>query len=121
MDAHFKSFAKKVVPVLTQHGIGVLGMKSMGDGFILRSKTVTPVECLHYAMSLPTSVVITGCDNLKILAQALEAARTFKPLGEKEVAAILAKTAPVAAQGEFEPFKTTTDFDGTAHNPEWLG
>ena len=83
MDAHFKSFAKKVVPVLSKHGIGVLGMKSMGDGFVLRSNTVTPVECLHYAMNLPTSVVITGCDSLQILDQALEAARTFRPLGEK--------------------------------------
>jgi aryl-alcohol dehydrogenase-like predicted oxidoreductase len=121
MDAHFKSFTKKVVPVLTKHGIGVLGMKPMGSGVILQSNTVTPVECLHYAMNLPTSVVITGCDSLKILDQALEAARTFKPLGEKQVTAILAKTAPVAARGEFEPFKTTTDFDGTAHNPQWLG
>ena len=121
MDAHFKSFAKKVVPVLTQHGIGVLGMKSMGDGFVLKSNVVTPVECLHYAMNLPTSVVITGCDSLQILEQALEAARTFKPLGEKQLAAILAKTAPLAARGEFEPFKMTTDFDGTAHNPQWLG
>jgi len=121
MDAHFKSFAKKVVPVLTERGIAVLGMKSMGSGVILRSNTVTPVECLHYAMNLPTSVVITGCDSLKILQQALEAARTFKPLGEKQVAAILAKTAPVAARGEFEPFKTSTDFDGTAQNPQWLG
>ena len=121
MDAHFKSFGKKVLPVLSKHGIGVLGMKPMGDGFILRSNTVTPVECLHYAMNLPTSVVITGCDSLQILDQALEAARTFRPLGEKQVAAILAKTAPVAAQGEFEPFKTTTHFDGTAHNPQWLG
>jgi predicted aldo/keto reductase-like oxidoreductase len=121
MDAHFKSFAKKVVPVLTKHGIGVLGMKSMGDGFVLRSNVVTPVECLHYAMNLPTSVVITGCDSLQILEQALEAARTFRPLEEKQLAAILAKTAPLAARGEFEPFKTTTDFDGTAHNPQWLG
>jgi predicted aldo/keto reductase-like oxidoreductase len=121
MDAHFKSFAKKVVPVLTKHGIGVLGMKSMGSGVILRSNTVTPVECLHYAMNLPTSVVITGCDSLQILEQALEAARTFRPLGEKHLATILAKTAPLAAQGEFEPFKTSTDFDGTAHNPQWLG
>jgi predicted aldo/keto reductase-like oxidoreductase len=121
MDAHFKSFAKKVVPVLTEHGIGVLGMKSMGDGVILRSKTVTPVKCLHYAMNLPTSVVITGCDSLRILEQALQAARTFRPLSESEVAAILARTAPVAAQGEFEPFKTSNQFDGTAHNPEWLG
>jgi hypothetical protein len=96
-------------------------MKSMGDGVILRSHTVTPMECLHYAMNLPTSVVITGCDSLQILEQALEAARTFRPLRESEVAAILAKAAPVAAQGEFEPFKTSTDFDGTAHNPQWLG
>jgi predicted aldo/keto reductase-like oxidoreductase len=121
MDAHFKSFTKKVVPVLTKHGIGVLGMKPMGSGVILQSNTVTPVECLHYAMNLPTSVVITGCDSLQILDQALQAARTFKPLGGKQVAAILAKTAPVAARGEFEPFKTTTGFDGTAHNPQWLG
>ena len=121
MDAHFKSFAKKVVPVLTKQGIGVLGMKSMGGGFVLRSNVVTPVECLHYAMNLPTSVVITGCDSLQILEQALEAARTFRPLEEKQLAAILAKTAPLAARGQFEPFKTTTDFDGTAHNPQWLG
>ena len=121
MDAHFKSFAKKVVPVLTQHGIGVLGMKSMGDGFVLKSNAVTPIECLHYAMNLPTSVVITGCDSLQILEQALDAARTFKPFTEEQLSALLAKTAPLAARGEFEPFKMTTDFDGTAHNPQWLG
>ena len=121
MDAHFKSFTKKVVPVLTKHGIGVLGMKPLGSGVILQSNTVTPVECLHYAMNLPTSVVITGCDSLQILDQALQAARTFKPLGEEQVAAILAKTAPAAARGEFEPFKTTNQFDGTVHNPQWLG
>src|SRR5208337_382918 len=121
MDAHFDSFEKKVLPVLTRDGVGVLGMKPMGDHFILESKTVTPVECLHYAMNLPTSVVITGCDSLPILQQALEAARTFKPLGEEQVAAILEKTAPVAARGEFEPFKTSNQFDGTAHNPQWLG
>jgi len=121
MDAHYKSFAKKVVPVLTQHRIGVLGMKSMGSGFVLKSNVVTPVECLHYAMNLPTSVVITGCDSLQILEQALEAARTFRPLSDQQVAAILAKTAPLAERGEFEPFKTTTDFDGTGQNPQWLG
>ncbi len=121
MDAHYKSFAQKVVPILTQHGIGVLGMKSMGDGFVLKSNAVTPVECLHYAMNLPTSVVITGCDSLPILEQALDAARTFKPLTEEQLSALLAKTATLAARGEFEPFKTTLDFDGTAHHPQWLG
>lgn len=121
MDAHFKSFAKKVVPVLVEHGIGVLGMKPFGGGYILKSGTVSPIECLHYAMNLPTSVVINGCDSLERLEQGLEAARTFRPLDEKELAALLAKTAAAGAKGEFERFKTTRDFDGTYFNPQWLG
>jgi predicted aldo/keto reductase-like oxidoreductase len=121
MDAHFDSFEKKVLPVLVQHGIGVLGMKPMGDKLILNSKTATPIECLHYAMNLPTSVVITGCDSLKTLQQALEAARSFKPMSSGEVATLLAKTAPAAGQGEFERYKTSHDFDGTYKNPQWLG
>jgi uncharacterized protein len=121
MDAHFDSFEKKVLPILVKHEIGVLGMKPMGDGQILRSKTATPVECLHYAMNLPTSVVITGCDSLQILQQALDAAQSFKPMGPGEVSQLLAKTAPVADKGEFERYKTSHDFDGTVHNPQWLG
>src|SRR5437763_4512026 len=121
MDAHFRSFGGKVLPVLVKEGIGVLGMKSMGDGFILKSKTATPVECLHYAMTLPTSTVITGIDSLEILKQDLEAVKTFQPLTEKQVADLLARTAKAAAEGRFERFKTTNGFDGTAKHPEWLG
>jgi predicted aldo/keto reductase-like oxidoreductase len=121
MDAHFRSFEKKILPVLVKEGIGVLGMKAMGDGLILKSKTATPVECLHYAMTLPTSTVITGIDSLKILEQDLEAVKTFKPLTEKQVADLLARTANAAAAGRFEGFKTTNGFDGTAKNPQWLG
>jgi predicted aldo/keto reductase-like oxidoreductase len=121
MDAHFESFEKKVLPVLAERGIGVLGMKPMGGKIILESKAVTPVECLHYAMNLRTSVVITGCDKMEILNQALEAARTFRPMDEKAVADLLAKTAPLAPQGKFELYKSTQHFDGTTHNPQWLG
>jgi predicted aldo/keto reductase-like oxidoreductase len=121
MDAHYNSFGKKVLPVLVKKGIGVLGMKPMGAGIILRSKTVEPMECLHYAMSLPTSVVITGCDSVTLVEQAVSAAKTFKPMSETQVAALLAKTKVAAQNGEFEGYKTTTNFDGTAHNPQWLG
>jgi aryl-alcohol dehydrogenase-like predicted oxidoreductase len=121
MDAHYSSFEKKVLPVLVEHKIGVLGMKSMGDGIILKSGVVQPVECLHYAMNLPTSVVITGCDSMAMLQQALDAARSFKPLGEQELAKLLAKTAPSAERGQFELYKTTHNFDGTIQNPQWLG
>src|SRR5215467_3347012 len=121
MDAHYDSFEKKVLPVLVKHHIGVLGMKPMGDAIILQSKTATPVECLHYAMNLPTSVVITGCDSIEMLRQALEAARSFKPMSKEEVASLLGKTASASANGKFEEYKTTHNFDGTIHNPQWLG
>jgi predicted aldo/keto reductase-like oxidoreductase len=121
MDAHYDSFEKKVLPVLVKHQIGVLGMKAMGDKVILASKTATPVECLHYAMNLPTSVVVTGCDSMEILQQALDAARSFQPMSAVEVSALLAKTATAATQGEFERYKTSHDFDSTVSHPEWMG
>ncbi len=121
MDAHFRSFEKQVLPELIEQGIGVLGMKSMGDGLILKSKTATAIECLRYAMSLPTSTVITGIDSMKILQQDLDLVKNFKPLTETESADLLARTAGAAAEGRFEGFKTTNGFDGTAKNPEWLG
>jgi aryl-alcohol dehydrogenase-like predicted oxidoreductase len=121
MDAHYRSFEKLVLPELVRRNIGVLGMKSMANGTILKSRTATPIECLQYALNLPTSVVITGCDSMEILEQALEAARTFRPMSDAEVKSLLAKTAQAASRGQFEPFKTTSLYDGTATHPEWLG
>ena len=120
MDAHFRSFEQRVLPVLVKEGIGVLGMKSMGDSLILQSGVVKPIECLHYAMNLPTATVITGIDSMKILDQAIEAVRTFKPMSKAEIAALLSRTAKLASSGKYELFKTTNRFDGTAKNPQWL-
>jgi aryl-alcohol dehydrogenase-like predicted oxidoreductase len=121
MDAHFRSFEKLVLPELVRLQMGVLGMKSMANGILLKSKTVTPIECLHYALNLPTSVVITGIDSMEILDQAFEAVESFHPLSKAEVDALLAKTRVAAEHGRFELFKTSSIFDGTAQNPEWLG
>ena len=121
MDAHFRSFQHQVMPVLVKEHIGVLGMKSMGDKIILDSGVVNPIECLHYAMSLPTSVVITGMESMKILDQALEAVRTFQPMAQSQITALLDRTAKHASNGRYEQFKTTHNFDSTASHPEWLG
>jgi aryl-alcohol dehydrogenase-like predicted oxidoreductase len=121
MDAHFRSFEQKVLPELVKLNIGVLGMKSMANGILLKSKTVTATECLHYALSLPTSVVITGIDSMAILDQAITTADSFQPLDDAARESLLAKTRTAAAKGEFEPFKTSSIFDGTAQNLEWLG
>src|SRR5262249_51916910 len=109
-DAHYRSFSKLVVPELVKQNIGILGMKSFANGIILKSKTVTPFDCLHYPWNLPTSVVITGIDSMAILDQAFEAIDTFRPFSNEEIQALLAKTASAAAKGTFEPFKTTSIF-----------
>jgi aryl-alcohol dehydrogenase-like predicted oxidoreductase len=121
MDAHYRSFEREVLPELVKQNIGVLGMKCMANGVLLKSGTVSPIECLYYALNLPTSVVITGIDSMDILDQACQAVETFKPMTVQEVDSLLARTVKAAARGLYEPFKTTSLYDGTAQNPQWLG
>ena len=120
MDHHYKSFRAQVLPVLVANDIGVLGMKSMGSGDILKSGVVSADECLRYALSQPTSVVICGTDSQEILDQNLRIARNFRRFSEPELSALLARTAPKAAEGKYEEFKTNDKYDGTGRNPHWL-
>jgi len=122
MDAHFRSFAHFVLPHLVQQGIAVLGMKTFGDGVILKGDApIMPIECLHYSMNLPTSVVITGIQSQRDMDQAFEAVRTFKPMDKAQVAELLSRSRPYAMEGKYELFKTSATFDGTAKNAKWLG
>ncbi len=124
MDAHFRSFGRLAMPVALQERIGVITMKPFGgsNGVILKSGArIQPIDCLHYALNRPTSVVITGIDNDHVLDQAFEAARTFRPMDAADEGRITDATATEAEDGQFELFKTTAHFDGTAHNPAWLG
>jgi aryl-alcohol dehydrogenase-like predicted oxidoreductase len=121
MDAHYDSFEKKVLPLLIERKTGVLGMKPIGAGLLLGSKVVTARECLLYAMSLPVSVTITGCDSPSILEQALDIASNFEPLTEAERSVLLDKTSQASAAGKYELYKTDSLFDATAANLQWLG
>ena len=121
LDITFRSFAKQVVPKLVQQGTGVLGMKPLASGAIPKNNIATAIECLHYALSLPTSVVINGCDSMERLDQAFEAAKTFKPMTDAQISALASRTSEAALSGKFELFKTSTRFDGTARNPQWMG
>jgi predicted aldo/keto reductase-like oxidoreductase len=120
MDVHYRSFEREVLPAALARGMGVLGMKAMGDQFILKSGVVNAVECLRYAMSLPVSTTITGCDSMPILDQALGVARDFTPMSPEEMNALRARTARAAANGHFERYKTTLHHDSTTAHPEWL-
>jgi predicted aldo/keto reductase-like oxidoreductase len=120
LDEHFNSFTREVLPRLVDEKIGPLGMKPIAAGKALETKTVTAPECLRFAMSMPVSVVITGCEAERDIAQALKVAREFKPMTETERTALLKKTAEVAANGKYEEYKTTHVHDSTMEHPEWL-
>ncbi len=121
MDAHFRSFLNGVAPVAQLHGTAILAMKTFGDPYILQSKTVTPMEALHFGLNCPATVVITGIDSPTILDQAFQAVESFTPMDQQQVAAILAKTKEAAMTGKFELFKISSHYDGTIKNPAWLG
>lgn len=120
LDAHFRSFEHHVLPKLVERGIGVLGMKSLANGSALEAG-VSAIECIQYALSLPTSVVICGIDSQEILDQAFRAADTWKPMDQPEKEALLARTRAAALEGRLEAFKTTEKFDWTAQHPRSLG
>jgi predicted aldo/keto reductase-like oxidoreductase len=121
MDWNFRSFIHQVMPVALREGVAVQTMKPMGGKFILDSKTVTPAECLQYALSQPASVVIHGMDTMEYLNQALDVVKNFKPLTPGQIAALAGKAREAAMTGKYELFKTTAHFDSTAKNPQWLG
>ncbi len=124
MDAHFRSFSAQVLPVLLREKIGPLAMKTFGDHFVLdaaKQAGVDPIDMLHFSMSLPVAVVITGIDKQEVLEQALQAAKTYQPMDKAAVAALLGRTRLAANKGEAELYKTTWHFDSTAQNPDWLG
>jgi predicted aldo/keto reductase-like oxidoreductase len=141
MDAHYRSFARQVLPILVQRKIGVVAMKtaSFGDilrggprhrlewmrtdlmkiapplGDILRGYKVSVAECLHFAMGLPVSVVVSGMDNLEMAKENIAIAKTFKPMTEGERSELLARVRDVARGGRLERFKSTHDFDSRIH------
>jgi aryl-alcohol dehydrogenase-like predicted oxidoreductase len=126
MDAHFRSFAQLVVPEALRQGIGVLGMKCFGSAVLMKSSaltsgTLTPIDCLHYSLNVPVSVQITGVTSQMLLDQAFNAVKTFRPMDEAELTALIAKSEEDAKNGAYELFKTTSHFDTTARHPDWLG
>ncbi|CAA9535962.1 MAG: Oxidoreductase, aldo/keto reductase family [uncultured Thermomicrobiales bacterium] len=113
LDYHYRSFEREIVPLCEAQGIGVIGMKSLAGGHLLKSGAdLSAEEAIRYSLSLPCATLVSGMDSLATFEANLAIARAFVPYGEAELDAIRARTAQAAADGRFEPFKTTRDFEG---------
>lgn len=112
LDPHYESFQKEILPIAQAQGMGVIGMKSLAGGHLLEGTDLSPQEAIGYALSVPVSTLCVGVDSMEVLEQNLAIGRDFAPLSADAQAAILARTAPPAADGRFEPFKTSFDYEG---------
>src|SRR6202789_3252107 len=111
-DANFHSFEKHVLPEVNRRGIAPLGMKCMGGtAAAIKKGIVKPHELLRYAMSLPVVTTISGMNSLSNLHENLKVARGFLPLTARELDELRARCAPVAADGRYEPYKSSLQFD----------
>lgn len=111
LDPHFGSFERQVLPEAVKRNLGIVGMKPMAFQNAPKTGVMTSTECLHYAMSLPVSVTITGCETAERLNTALEAARSFRKLSEAEMQALRDRMRPFVKDGQSEPYKITKNFD----------
>lgn len=112
-DPSYRSFEKNVLPVAVSKKMAVFSMKSMGgSGEMIVHGALTPTEALSYAMSVPgVSTTISGMDAMGVLEQNLAILSQFKPLDEKQMAA-LREHGKQFDDGRFELFKTSTKYDG---------
>ncbi len=115
LDAHYRSFQKKVVPECNRRKIAVIGMKSLAAGHFPRRLGYDASVCRRYALSLPISTLVCGITSREELKQDLAMARNFRPMAPSEVQKLLAKTAHDGRDGRNERFKTTNNFDSSYH------
>jgi uncharacterized protein len=114
-DSSFLSFEQAVLPELNRRGIAALGMKPIGgNGDMVKKGAISAEQALAYAMSLPVTTTITGMEKMDVLQQNLAVAQGFQPMNEQQMQAIREQCRQPAADGRFEPYKTSLKFD----NPE---
>jgi len=97
-DAQYDSFARKVLPILKERGIGIIGMKSLASGRLLR--TGISADCaISCALSQPVDSLVFGLNALVVLEQYLAIARVWKPMIRSDQVDLLRTVAKDAADG----------------------
>ncbi len=122
-DPSYDSFILNTVPLLQKKDAGILAMKTLGNGGLLggtrggtkgdpvgTGRSVIPEiisvrDAQRFALSLPVASIVSGSNDLSQLAENLETARTFQPLGESVREKLIAQCAVHGKTGEMEFYK----------------
>jgi aryl-alcohol dehydrogenase-like predicted oxidoreductase len=84
-DHAYLSFEKTTLPVAVERGVGIQAIKVFGKAFLLRS--LSPTECLRYALSQPgVHVAICGAGTQGQMEDNIRAVQNFKKMTPEEIA-----------------------------------
>ena len=125
-DSHIHSFTDKLLPLVVEKQMGIIGMKVPSRGRLLTGWTPPPLDAqrhswegsaiatrsgvmsmrdaMHFTLTHPVSTVIIGCDTVAQLEENVHIAREFTPLSHTQMATLNAAAAPVAEQSLFFRF-----------------
>lgn len=121
IDPSWNSFIGQVMPHLKRRDIGVLAMKTLADGRFFGVKKMPnriawrsddPAvpgylsirDALHFAWSLPVSVLVTGAENASLVREKVDMAKTFTGMSEDDRNALVEKVSGLA-DGSVEYYK----------------
>jgi predicted aldo/keto reductase-like oxidoreductase len=77
LTSHAKEEDQSLLQACVEQDVGLVAMKPYGGGRLLRAKgdgresPLTPIQCLHYLLSLPVSATVPGVSNAEHLFDAL--------------------------------------------------
>jgi aryl-alcohol dehydrogenase-like predicted oxidoreductase len=93
-DRYHLPFAEKLLPLAVEKQMGIIGMKIPSRGRLLAGK-ISMTEAMRYALTLPVSTVIVGCDTIAQLEENIAIAREFTPMSTTQMAALEQRAEPV--------------------------
>jgi aryl-alcohol dehydrogenase-like predicted oxidoreductase len=101
-DRARRSFIEGLLPVAQEHGLGLIGMKVVAKGRLLRPDGVQTIrEALGYVLSLPIHTAIVGFRSVEEVEEVVEIAKRFRPLSAGEMARLEALAQPYADEASW--------------------
>ena len=109
-DVSYESFIERVVPVLVERNIGVIGMKALANGGFFGGARhgkhgpnpkvvpdrVSISEAIRFVWSLPVSTLVTGPDDAKQMQEKIDIAKTFTGMNDDERNELIEKVEDMA-------------------------
>lgn len=98
-EPHYRSFITDLMPHAIEKGMGIIAMKVYFRGLVARIPGFNSAGTFYrFALSLPVTTAIIGCDTIAQLEENVRYAQSFTRQSEAEMEGLVKHVAPYARQ-----------------------